>query len=1522
MLKDYGKYYTDYMKRYYYDDASQQKGFYTRTLVKAVDIAKSAGRNIVRVLDIGSGDFSLLPAWLSEPTILLPPHKVEIQITAIDPFYELDVQASLGEIAINVKPVYLNLREWLDLADSESPPAYDLITSWHGLYTTLEKIQASPQRACFENEYTKVFSTLLQMLTPEGAFFFHHSSRLSLEKIIKFDPQYRLSLQLTKKSQDWLKQFDNTDAESLLRLLSPRYLVNEETVGGVVTIEDTLGDPSFAGFAKLFLRIPESKSQDKFSGELIEALFNSWKSLSHRKQLTYLSNTPDGNAAVIRLPLLMKYVEAFPTFKAAHAWGNVGAVKSSLAAAEPLPLASREYYLQRTDALLRSIHSALRLPTVLNGTVNVGTASDKDAIIDVIDEQVSNAEQCLRIGDLESPDAATNQGNTAYVPMTVLYPLVHQAQYYGDLASLYPRMLDSTRLHSSLCRPFSIEDSPDAQHDIITQCPMVFQPEDLLGDDEFFRLMVKHREALRAAWKQAAVMATVHLSIKGLQDCLYDSHQLLRRKFEEVAPERRSELYEAWKIFNNIFYYDPHFESEDIFYYYLFVRRNVGRQLLAVGHWSTQINRPSALFLIFDVEKRIKGEELELGVEALSRLGTFVETASLRSGEYEAAMRSARAAIMSRNLSHNVGSHTLANPRLYKSLDMAHEGNDTARRRLGLFHSYTQGRLDFMARAMSGSNERPEPLFFLGDVLNGFFRQGVLLDTLVEDNGYPAEELEFRVEMFGDRNEVVVAIFEWNGNEHRYAASDNLLEDVQVGIPGGAIGCHALYAILENCLRNAVKYGVNKNAERKLSVTLRLGKCKAPRGQYETKGYKWEDAWILRISDNVSADKDRVDSDFVVTNELRQHINTPLIRDEEGGKLTPYGHGIQEMKVCAETLAGGEGGLRFPADEESILEEHTQSCKVCAEYQDFRQVANTFTPPIITRQGLRCYSHTPDDKEDRFLIYNLLLPCSILLGVVTPNLPPMNGRPRDFVHHFNDLTSLAKTGAHFGVILDKGGDDVIEETLKDVARLHPSLPFRLMVVTPRPGDWRELLEKQGEGGFARAVNEPFTYPTHIPNRRLRIIAASDDNPHSREMLKLLEEEVNPADFDYLGTQGWESIALIVYDAWLRAYKMLPDGADSWKLCIGFEHGGSDLASKWERLQEHFSKTTVPAPCISIHVVAYDRPVKEGGKPMLKFSPNSVFYTEGKEGLTRLQAAEQKAKSLSKKQILAFDNHGEIFPDISKPEVPLSASARFHQKMGLKESLTLFQTLESPPLSCFSFAWFIYSLAECALTKVAIVDERVAQVTLGDPEKPTLAQGLMFKLRERQYHKAGLFPLLTFRRRLVKGTHYEFISKRIEEAANKTLAARAEEALEAKKDTVRKEWDALWRVDDPEKIPEGLTLTDTECQMGVAMIEDKILKVEPLHDADVIVIHEGVTDIMEKGGLWKPHGEEIWLLYSAAPCVVRTSGRGREARHLRDFVPFLEFTELSENTYRNLNKYALCKALLGTIGDPDDLPASE
>lgn len=873
--------------------------------------------------------------------------------------------------------------------------------------------------------------------------------------------------------------------------------------------------------------------------------------------------------------------------------------------------------------------------------------------------------------------------------------------------------------------------------------------------------------------------------------------------------------------------------------------------------------------------------------------------------------KTARAAIMSRNFSHNVGSHALANPRLYKSLKMEGKGYDSAKNRLGTFHSYAQGRLDFMARAMSGSGERPEPLFFVNDVLNGFFRQGVLLDTLVEDNGFPSDRLNFRVEILGNQSDLTAEDLVWDKDDYRFKLpQNNSLADVLVGIPGGSIGCHALYAFFENCLRNTVKYGKKSELEHKLNFVIRLEKCKAWRILSDVSDRNTsEDAWILRLSDDIS-----VDEKFKITKGIREHINIPLI--DEGGKFTTQGHGIQEMKVCAENLSGGEYGLRFPPDGKFNASNCDDRCTTCDEYEKYLSEAAGTAPVIIDAQPLRCYSHTSAVDQEKLLVYNLLLPCPVLLGIVNLDKDQVLGDKLqanlpDFVRHFTDIDSLAKTGAHFGVILDEEQNDEIAQTLKDLARLHPALPFRLMVVTTRKDEWQALMNKK-DGGYARLRNEPFTYGKHIPGRRVQIISASDQGDKSTNLLTLLKNNDLFPDYNYLGARGWEAIALRVYDSWLREYKDLP-AFDSWKICIGFEHGGKDLIAKWDKLLEPFIKTTSSNPSVSIHVVAYDKPLREGGRPDCIFSPNSEFITTkgvpNLEKLKRYQSDEQR-RSPKEKRILAFDNHGEIFGEIAESKVPLSANARFHQKIGIGVSLNLFQTLASPPNTPFSFAWFIYSLAECALTKVAILDERVAQATLGEPDGAERKSGLLYpKGKERQYHKAGLFPLLTFRSyRQSTGIPFDFISGTIAEAATHTRST-------LEKGTLKK-WDSLWKCDECQ-IPEGISIGEMHCTIGIALNEEQEYKTQLLDDADILVIHEGVTDVLERKGMW--NRKDVWRLYSTVPCLIRTSGRGREARHLHDCIPFIEFTELSENTYRSLNKYALCKAMLGVAGDPSDLP---
>ena len=115
--------------------------------------------------------------------------------------------------------------------------------------------------------------------------------------------------------------------------------------------------------------------------------------------------------------------------------------------------------------------------------------------------------------------------------------------------------------------------------------------------------------------------------------------------------------------------------------------------------------------------------------------------------------------------------------------------------------------------------------------------------------------------------------------------------------------------------------------------------------------------------------------------------------------------------------------------------------------------------------------------------------------------------------------------------------------------------------------------------------------------------------------------------------------------------------------------------------------------------------------------------------------------------------------LANTEMPLAQSSRFHQRMGLADSLALFQALESPPATPFSFGWFLYSLAEAALTSVAILDERVVLATL-EP----VQDGFQLNYgRLLTHYKAGVFPLMTFSHHDGGETRHVHISENVDEA---------------------------------------------------------------------------------------------------------------------------------------------------------------
>ena len=900
----------------------------------------------------------------------------------------------------------------------------------------------------------------------------------------------------------------------------------------------------------------------------------------------------------------------------------------------------------------------------------------------------------------------------------------------------------------------------------------------------------------------------------------------------------------------------------------------------------------------------------------------------------KAARKSAMAAIMSRNFSHNVGSHSLANPRLRESVGITRlngalnnaqvaEIRSIIEQRLETFHSYAQGRLDFLARAISESGNRPEPLFFLNDVLEGgFFRQGVLLDTLIEDAGFAAHMIEFHLSIQrADKSGFGSAIYTWGGRTGSNKNSDEPvrhqfvrepgddIEDVVVGIPGGMIGSHALYAFLENIMRNAVKYGSELHGGKhvgKLHLYLRLERCKALNGE------KAEDAWVFSIWDNVSSD-----TGGGVAKQIRIHINESLI--DEAGETRTQGHGIQEMKLCAELLSGGVRGLRFPGDRgyrpgNNGCTHCPEVCEASKEYAAFRGDATA----INDLQPLRCYSvpHLFMDsalldkqraEQLQWLTYNLIIPIPVLLGVVSPKhaVAASGAKLPPHIRYFESVQGLAENGAHIGVLLDDENDSSWSaKALKDAAQFHPALPFRLMVVTGKEDDDSNAWRQELDGQFKKPDSQPFRYPEHIPSRRVRICGGKRGNT----LLLLLSEPNADSENRFLGAGGteqqrWDAIVLRTYDAWLLAYKSHREGiraqfravfsgskTATWNLCVGFEHGGDAVADRWDARLKEF--TTESQTCVAIHIVS--KKGKDDKIPARKFSPNSNLPTDTSK---LSDAFENEARaSFDKKTFLIFDNHGECF-GFKAWEQPFGKASRFAQKIGLKDGLSLFQSLENPPSSPFAFALFVYEVVEGALTKVAILDERVAQATLN--QEGSVVSGLAEK--RHTLNVAGLFPLYSFTGRNAKNVR---LSLRLDEALETTRKVIASSIDDEK-------WNLLWSGTSCE----GIHVEEKQVWLSSLIREGKILAAvdaQQLRDVDVLIAHEGVADRLHSEGVW--NREDTASLFACVPFVVRTSGRGRESRRLRNCLPFLEFTELSENTYGGLNKVSLVKALLGSSGD--------
>lgn len=180
---------------------------------------------------------------------------------------------------------------------------------------------------------------------------------------------------------------------------------------------------------------------------------------------------------------------------------------------------------------------------------------------------------------------------------------------------------------------------------------------------------------------------------------------------------------------------------------------------------------------------------------------------------YRGAVKSGMAAIMSRNGSHNIGSHVLA-----KVSSNFNEVPDSQ-----TLFKYIQQRMDFIAQITTEFPQWSYPAWFIRDLMRRFYMQRTLLNYIAESESLNAYEFQGNNE--GKGNLLIKILdkdFEEIISDQCDEAGKEIKNDFQIAIPGGVVGVHAFYTILENIIRNSAKHAWKKEANKKFELYIRF----------------------------------------------------------------------------------------------------------------------------------------------------------------------------------------------------------------------------------------------------------------------------------------------------------------------------------------------------------------------------------------------------------------------------------------------------------------------------------------------------------------------------------------------------------------------------------------------------------------------------------------------------------------------------------------------------------------------------
>lgn len=214
---------------------------------------------------------------------------------------------------------------------------------------------------------------------------------------------------------------------------------------------------------------------------------------------------------------------------------------------------------------------------------------------------------------------------------------------------------------------------------------------------------------------------------------------------------------------------------------------------------------------------------------------TSIVTKQYQAYAHQQSIKSAIAAIMSRNMSHNLGSHVITNTKS-DIIEIAEANPSHARELLGLASllHYLQERQDFIAVVTGDERYAKTGINFKAHVFDMLAYDGpalrhktsttpqqknYILDNIVRSENYDRNNIELILEIPDSANKGSENYIQLE-SKHSNDAS-NAFNNIFLSIPYGINGRQGFLAILENFIRNSAKHEKDSNL-RELNFTIRI----------------------------------------------------------------------------------------------------------------------------------------------------------------------------------------------------------------------------------------------------------------------------------------------------------------------------------------------------------------------------------------------------------------------------------------------------------------------------------------------------------------------------------------------------------------------------------------------------------------------------------------------------------------------------------------------------------------------------